>query len=232
MHPLYRTMILPRLKAGQSLLDLGSCLGQDIRKCIFDGASPDNLYASDLFPDYEQLAYDFFRDEDRLPRGHFLAEDILAENDSFSYGPLMSKLGPGQTDIIAITMFLHVFNYPNQLKAATRILRLLSHKPGSLIVGSQAGGEAAGEIDLKPPFAANKKGEKRTVYRHNPQTFEHLWRQAGKAAGVPLKVSAVFQSPGAFAKGVDSTFDIEVPKQGKSSAGKDTRRLYFSIMRS
>lgn len=231
MHPLYRTTILPRLKAGQSLLDLGSCLGQDIRKCIFDGAPPDNLYASDLFSEYEQLAYDFFRDEDRLPKGHFLVEDILAENDSFSYGPLMTTLGPGQTDIITITMFLHVFNYSNQLKAATRILRLLSHKPGSLVVGSQAGATAAGEIDLKPPFAANKKGEKRTVYRHNSQTFEHLWQQAGKAAGVPLKVSAVFQSPAAFARGIDSTVDIQVPKGKKSLSGKDTRRLYFSIMR-
>ena len=232
MHPLYRTMILPRLKAGQSLLDLGSCLGQDIRKCIFDGAPADNLYASDLFPEYEQLAFDFFNDADRLPRGHFLAEDILADNDSFSYGPLMSALGPGQTDIIAITMFLHVFNYANQLRVATRILRLLSHQPGSLVVGSQAGAASAGEIDLKPPFAANKKGEKRTVYRHSPQTFERLWQQAGRAAGVPLRVSAVFQSPAAFTKGVIKSSENVSGKKGKSIPWQDTRRLYFSIMRS
>ena len=222
-------MILPRLKAGQSLLDLGSCLGQDLRRCIYDGAPPENLYASDLFPEYEQLAHDFFRDEDRLPCGHFFAEDILTDNDSFSYGPLMTTLGPGQTDIIAITMFLHVFNYANQLKVATRILRLLSHKPGSLVVGSQAGAENAGEIDLKPPFVA--EGEKRTVYRHNPQTFEHLWQQAGRAAGVPLKVSAVFQAPTAFAKNVDSAFSSDLGNQVKNRATAP-RRLYFSIMRS
>ena len=229
MHPLYRRMVLPRLKAGQSLLDLGSCLGQDLRRCIYDGAPPENLYASDLFPEYEQLAHDFFRDQDRLPCGHFFAEDILADNDSFSYGPLMTTLGPGQTDIIAITMFLHVFNYANQLKVATRILRLLSHKPGSLVVGSQAGAEHAGEIDLKPPFVA--EGEKRTVYRHNPQTFEHLWQQAGRAAGVPLKVSAVFQAPTAFAKNVDSAFSSDLGNQVKNRATAP-RRLYFSIMRS
>ena len=231
MHPLYRRMILPRLKAGHSLLDLGSCLGQDLRKCIHDGAPSNNLYASDLFPEYEKLAHDFFRDEDRLPGGHFFAEDILADNDSFSYGPLMTTLGPGQTDIIAISMFLHVFNYANQLKAATRILRLLSHKPGSLVVGSQAGAETAGEIDLKPPFAANREDEKRTVYRHNPQTFEHLWQQAGRAAGVPLKVSAVFQAPTAFAKNVDSAFSSDTGAQVKNQATA-SRRLYFSIMRS
>ena len=224
-------MILPRLKAGQSLLDLGSCLGQDIRKCIFDGAPSGNLYASDVFPEYEQLAYDFFKDEDFFPRGHFLAEDVLADNDSFSYGPLMSTLGPGQTDMISITMFLHIFGYANQLKVATRILRLLSHKPGSLVIGSQAGAEQAGEIDLKPPFSTNEKGEKRTVYRHNPQTFRHLWEEAGRAAGVPLKVSAVFQSSSAFLTRVDSAFHEETAKGKKPTTATNTRRLYFSVMR-
>ena len=135
----------------------------------------------------------------------------------------MTQLGPGQIDIISINMFLHLFNWQNQLRAATRILRLLSHNPGSLILGSQAGSVNAGELPLKPPFAHVGDGEERTVFRHNPGSFEQLWLVAGKAVGVPLRVSVVFQAPDAFGKGVDF--------EKKFFTGPDTRRLYFSIMR-
>ncbi|KAL8706613.1 MAG: hypothetical protein Q9201_000360 [Fulgogasparrea decipioides] len=229
-HPLYRSMVLPRLKAGQILLDVGACLGQDIRKCIFDGAPATNLYASDLFPEYEELAYELFRDKDRIPPGHFFADDILAENEAFTSGPLMTQLGPGQVDIIAITMFLHLFNYENQLKTATRILRLLSHKPGSMVLGSQAGSIDFGEQTLKPPFHRSSDGTRHTVFRHNPESFERLWKEAGQVTGVPLKVSAVLQSPTDFLFGADSSFDYSVKKR-RYLTRSETRRLYFSIMR-
>lgn len=216
------------------MLDLGSCLGQDVRRCIVDGAPPGNLYASDLFFEYEELSYDLWRDKDKLHPTHFMADDILAPNDVFTRGSLMTKLGPGQCDIISITMFLHLFNHPNQLKAATRILRLLNHKPGSLVLGSQAGSTTPGEVPLRPPFADLHDGDRepRTVFRHNPDSFEALWKEAGKAAGVPLKVSAVFQAPNDFGKGrsADEGFDIAA-KEKRYFAGAETRRLYFSIMR-
>ena len=224
-------MVLPRLKAGSTLLDLGSCLGQDLRKCIFDGAPSHNLYASDLFPEYEELAYEFWRDRDRLPKGHFLVDDILADNEDFTSGPLMTQLGPGQVDIISITMFLHLFNYHNQLKTAIRILRLLSHKPGSLILGCQAGSIEVGEQALKPPFHRTENGEKRTVFRHNPESFELLWREAGQAAGVPLRISAVLQDPNDLLAAADSSFDISARKKKRYLTRGSTRRLYFSIMR-
>lgn len=232
LHPLYHTMVLPRLKSGSTLLDLGSCLGQDIRRCIFDGAPASNLYASDLFYEYEDLSYDLWRDRDRFPPGHFLADDMMAENEIFTKGKLMTQLGPGQCDIICITMFLHLFNQASQLKAATRILRLLANKPGSIVLGSQAGSTDPGEVPLKPPFADLENGEKRTVYRHNPESFEMLWQEAGRAAGVPLKVNAVFQAPEDFGKATDKDegFDVE-KKEKKYFTGQNTRRLYFCIMR-
>ncbi|KAL8768200.1 MAG: hypothetical protein Q9209_005509 [Squamulea sp. 1 TL-2023] len=229
-HPLYRNMVLPRLRAGQTLLDIGTCLGQDLRKCIFDGAPADNLYASDIFSEYENLAYELWRDQDRLLPGHYFVDNILADNKVFTSGPLMTKLGPGQVDIIAITMFLHLFNYENQLKTATRILRLLSHKPGSIILGSQAGSIDFGEQTLKPPFHRSKDGSRRTVFRHNPESFEKLWQEAGLVTGVPLKVSAVLQKPTDFLFGADSSFDFSVKKR-RYLTRSETRRLYFSIMR-
>ena len=205
-----------------------------MRKCIYDGAPSTNLYASDLFLEYEELSYDLWRDKETFPPGHFMADDILAPNEVFTRGKLMTRLGPGQCDIINITMFLHLFNHANQLKAATRILRLLAHKPGSLALGSQAGSSTPGEVPLKPPFADlhDEQGEKRTVYRHNPESFEQLWKEAGKAAGVPLKVNVVFQAPNDFekGKGADEGFDVAA-KEKRYFTGAETRRLYFSVMR-
>ncbi|KAL9045999.1 MAG: hypothetical protein Q9214_001059 [Letrouitia sp. 1 TL-2023] len=223
-------MVLPRLRTGGTLLDLGSCLGQDIRKCIVDGAPAEQIFASDLFPEYEDLAYNFWRDRDKIPADHFIADNILADNDDFVTGPLMTRFGPGQIDIISITMFLHLFDYLNQLKTAARLLRLLSHKPGSMIVGSQAGSIIAGEQPLKPPFDGTESGTRRTVFRHNPSSFERLWKKASRAAGVPLKVSAVLQAPEEFPDGVDSGFDFAT-KLRRFRTGTQTRRLYFSIMR-
>lgn len=223
-------MVLPRLKAGQTLLDVGTCLGQDLRKCVFDGAPAANLYASDLFPEYEELAYDLWRDRDKLPPGHFFADNILADNATFTSGLLMTRLGPGSVDIIAITMFLHLFNYENQLRTATRLLRLLSHKPGSMILGSQAGSIDSGEQTLKPPFHRSESGTTRTVFRHNPESFERLWKEAGQVTGVPLKISAVLQAPTDFLAGADSSFDFAVKKR-RYRTRSETRRLYFSVMR-
>ena len=225
-------MILPRIQSGARLLDLGSCLGQDLRKCVYDGVSTENLYASDLFAQYEDLSYELWKDRHNWPSGHYIADDILAENDDFTNGPLMQRLGPGQTDIIAITMFLHLFDYRNQMKVATRILRLLSSKPGSMIVGSQAGVKEAMEQELKPPFDKTRDGEKRTVFRHSPSSFTRMWEDAGLASGVPLRISAIFQVPDSTPTAVDGEFELTEKRKKRFWSGEETRRLYFTIIRS
>ena len=179
-----------------------------------------------------------------------MADDILADNQDFLKGPLMTKLGPGQTDIIAINMFLHLFDYENQLKVATRILRLLSHRPGSLILGSQAGIRPPMEQPLKPPFDKTENGETRTIYRHSPDSFVDLWKRAGAFAGIPVRVWADFQKIENQAEqcppGVDTGLEAAASKKpftaddlfSTTSAKKvlfstepEARRLYFSIIR-
>ena len=251
-HPLYHTVVLPRLKSGDTLLDLGACLGQDLRKCVFDGAPADKLYASDLFEQYEDLAYELWNDRHIFPRNHYIKDDVLADNDRFMHGNLMMNLGPGQTDIVVINMFLHLFNYQNQLKVATRILRLLSHKPGSIILGSQAGVVNPIEQPLKPPFDKTEDGETRTIFRHSPKSFIRMWEDAGRASGVPLRpIICDFQKPeatDASAPGVDTGLEAEEKKPFTAddlfskepltkprvyfSTAPETGRLYFSIIRS
>lgn len=245
-------MVLPRLKSGDSLLDLGACMGQDLRKCVFDGAPANRLYASDLFSEYEDLSYELWRDRDTFPAHHFLPDDVLADNDRFMQGSLMTKLGPGQTDIIVINMFLHLFDYQNQLRVATRILRLLSHRPGSIVLGSQAGVVNPVEQPLKPPFDKTKDGKLRTIFRHSTASFIKLWDDAGRVSGVPLKpISCVFKQPkatDASPEGMDMGFEAEAKKPFTAEdlfstvsekekrrtffAGPEAGRLYFSVIRS
>lgn len=56
-HPLYRSYVLPTMQgklADQSeipnFLELGTCLGQDIRKLIYDGANSDRCFGTDILP--------------------------------------------------------------------------------------------------------------------------------------------------------------------------------------
>src|ERR1700712_3668202 len=77
-HPLYHTDILPMLKDVEKpewiFLDLGCCLGQDVRKLLFDGVDPTRVYGADLRPEFIDMSYELFRDEDKLPRSeHFIA---------------------------------------------------------------------------------------------------------------------------------------------------------------
>ncbi len=225
-------------------------MGQDLRKCVFDGAPADKLYASDLFAEYEDLSYELWRDRDTFPAHHFLPDDVLAGNDRFLQGTLMTKLGPGQTDMIAINMFLHLFDYGNQLKVATRILRLLSQKPGSMIIGSQAGVSEPVEQPLKPPFDRTEDGKERTIFRHSTDSFVKLWQDAGVATGVPLRpISCIFNQPKANDSSVEGTeppfetktkkpftaedlFSTHVATRGKYTSEQETGRLNFSIIRS
>lgn len=54
--------VVRRLKQGAKYLDIGCCLGQDIRKLAMDGARPENLYGAELHAPFIDLSYELFRD--------------------------------------------------------------------------------------------------------------------------------------------------------------------------
>ncbi|KAL8822949.1 MAG: hypothetical protein Q9191_006328, partial [Dirinaria sp. TL-2023a] len=125
----------------QTFLDLGCCLAQDLRKLVYDGASPHNLYGLDVERKFIELSYELFRDADTL-KSQFVIDDMLRtdaeevdlqvpqnakHNESVSppnVVPLASL--EGRVSIIAANSFLHLYDYSDQLKLAKRIERLLS----------------------------------------------------------------------------------------------------------
>ena len=168
--------VLARVKRGNKFLDLGCCLGQEIRQLVADGAPSANTYGSDLWGGLIEVGYDLFKDRERL-QTVFIAADIFDDAS-----PLVALAG--QMDIIYTGAFFHLFGLEEQEKVAARVVQLLAPKPGSIVVGRQSGHEEAGEFGR----AGDKSGRKH--FRHNPQSWKELWERVGEATGSKWAVEA------------------------------------------
>lgn len=211
LHPLYPT-VLSRLKdSNQTLLDLGCCFGQDIRRLVSDGAPSENLYGADLRLEFLELGYELFKDKGRL-KAHFLEGDVL--DDEGEGGPELKNL-MGKIDIIHAASFLHLFTWDDQIKAGSRMVRLFRPTTkDAMVLGRQVGtvkpGEYPGRVDG------------RTRYRHDPQSFQKLWDVIGDKTGTKWKVDAELLSVrGWWSKDQSEPADEY----------KDFRRMQFAVHR-
>jgi hypothetical protein len=87
-----------------TLIDLGTCFGQDLRKLAHDDVSPSQLLGVDVFSAFEQNGQQFFRDADRFV-GRFRTADIFATDSG------LSELERSK-DIVTSMMFLYSFDWP------------------------------------------------------------------------------------------------------------------------
>lgn len=128
--PAYPT-IIKRLKQGETFLNIGCFIRHDLRKLVFDGAPSDNLFAADIVNHWD-LGYEFFRDTDKFS-AKFIETDLLNPNDEL-------KALEGKMDVISVTHVLHQWDWDGQVIAAKKLVSF--SRPGSLVVGYQAGGTA------------------------------------------------------------------------------------------
>lgn len=167
--------VLQRVKDGQTFLDLGCCMGQDIRKLVHAGASSANTYASDITENFwEPYGFDLFQDRDSL-KTQFIKADIFAESSD------LDQIN-GKVDIVNAASFFHLFDWDAQVVAAKRVVRLLKPVPGSLVVGRQGGKPIAGD------FAHLTK--QMTAWWHNPESWAKLWEQVGEETNTKWEVHA------------------------------------------
>ena len=168
-HPLYHSDILPKLKesSGPLFLDLGCCLGQDVRKLIFDGADPARLYGADLRPEFIDMGYKLFQDDTKFPKNvHFISP---ADVFDFSRESELSQKCDGKVGILHSTAVFHLFDWDQELKMASRCLQLVTRNHGRvLICGAQVGNIEAGEV---PRYGGGSR------YRHNEESWKRLWEE-------------------------------------------------------
>ncbi|KAI9701456.1 MAG: hypothetical protein M1836_001511 [Candelina mexicana] len=197
--------VLNRLRTNnEKLLDLGCCFGQDVRKLVFDGAPAENVYGTELLGGYIDEGYALFCDKDKLKSKFIVADIFDAKNDE------LNALN-GKMDILYAGSFFHLWNWEDQVKVACRLVELMPARPGSLVLGRQAGSLKPGEI----PHRINKTG---TMFQHDPQTFAKMWKEVGEKTGSEWNVVTQFEVRDASA-------------QGKGFNSPDTRILTFAVYR-
>ncbi|KAK7911812.1 hypothetical protein PG985_014293 [Apiospora marii] len=163
LSPHYSTVV-KRVQEGATLLDLGCCFGQDLRKLAYD-AGPEtatrNLIGTDLEPAFLQLGYELFADRDRLD-ATFVPGDVFAEDFLKEYH--------GKIDIIYLGSFLHLFSEPQQRAIVRQLRRLLRPCAGSMVFGRNLGAGKGG------PFRMESIGW--DLYRHDPETIADLFQSS------------------------------------------------------
>ncbi|KAH8654973.1 hypothetical protein BGZ60DRAFT_495568 [Tricladium varicosporioides] len=211
-HPKYDILLARMTSTPTALIDIGTCFGQDLRKLVYDGVPPAQLLGVDVFPTFEQIGQQFFRDEDRFV-GRFKTADLFAADSS------LTGLRNTQ-DVITATMFLHSFDWATQVLACKKML-MLARGVGSWIMGGLSGSGHASEYWLKPPFVP--EGVKKNVYMHDKDSLVHMWEQVAKESNIKVDIYAEYDSGDTEAK--------RVAEQGGSNffAGFKQKLLWFKV---
>lgn len=166
--------IFSRLQQGATLLDMGCCFGQDIRKLVYEGVPAEQLTGTELEPVFVDLGYELFRDKDTLS-AKFVVGDIFANG---AYG-----LEDGTFDFIHTGSFFHQFTWVEQLESLEKCLRLLKPSAGSMLVGRQIATDTPGTIK----HVALRRGE---AFHHDIESWKELVREVAKQMGLKVDVEA------------------------------------------
>lgn len=191
---LYQRLLSILTKAGPStsadasntpplFLDVGACLGQDIRKLITDGAPAHSVAGAELSTTFIELGYELFRDrpdEVRVVQADILAPDLLIDGGS---SPLAAWRG--HLRIVQLGMILHLFGWEEQVAAFINAIGLLRDEPGVLIIG-----QATGNVDGLETTTLTPGGADRSTWKHNADTFARLIRDVEGKTGTSWVVKA------------------------------------------
>jgi 2-polyprenyl-3-methyl-5-hydroxy-6-metoxy-1,4-benzoquinol methylase len=161
-----------RLCNGQKLLDMACCVGQTIRQLVDGGAPSENIYGTDLQPDFIELGYTLFKDRNKL-QSKFVVADIFDSNSA------LADL-KDQIDMVYAGSFFHLWGYEKQYEVSKAVVALLRPQPGSMIFGRQVGAIEANE----------RTGATGIMYRHNVESFKKMWKNMGDDMGIKFSVEA------------------------------------------
>jgi SAM-dependent methyltransferase len=166
--PTYPSLLSSLKEGDKTLLDMGCCVGQELRKLVYEGVPSEKLYGVDLHQGFLDVGYHLFRDRETL-RSTLLAADIFDEENA------ALKQIEGSIDIVHAGSFFHLFDWNQQVCAAKRVVQLLKPQKGSMLVGRQAGDVNAGE--------KSRPGKLGSRYRHNAESWKKLWAQVARETG-------------------------------------------------
>lgn len=172
-------------------LDVGACLGQDLRKLIADGAPPHTVAGAELSPTFIALGHELFRDradEVRVVQANILAADLLLRPESVGQPQPQSQplaAWRGSLKVVQLGMILHLFGWEEQITAFVNAIGLLRDEKGVLVIG-----QATGNVDGVETRTLSPGGEDRRTWKHNTTSFERLVRDVEARTGTRWVVKA------------------------------------------
>ncbi|KIJ60825.1 hypothetical protein HYDPIDRAFT_97879, partial [Hydnomerulius pinastri MD-312] len=177
-------LTIGRTRPGAIFLDIGCCVGTDIRKAVADGFPAERAIGSDLHPEFGELGHKLFRTTTESFAGHFVPGDaldpaMLSVVKPFDRAPdspepelsSLTSLNPlqGRVSAVHASNFFHLFSEDKQLHLARALAGLLSPQTGSLICGGNWG------LPEKGTMKEGIFGSKIEMFCHSPQTWTELW---------------------------------------------------------
>ena len=164
-----------------SLLDVGSGLGQDVRKLRFDGVHPERIYSMELEQGLIDAGFDLFMDRG-LRQENFLVGNILADD----CGQWLKSIGIDDGfDIVHVGALFHLFDWDDQVIIAKNLATITRDTVDPVIFGWQFAARRAGLVFVGP----NKEGR---IYGHNDESIRRLWDSVGDMTGMKMHVEVRF----------------------------------------
>lgn len=170
--------------APPTLIDLGTCLGQDIRKLIHDGAKPTQLLGIDKYPQFLSVGYELFRDYS-ITKSCFHPADLFAVDKSS-----MLNMSKGSWDIVASAQVLHSFDWDKQ-KQVIKLMFQLARGQGSWLAGLLAGGLQGHSVPVPPPLVPAGVHVER--YIHSAATLRDIFQEAAAEANISVSIQVAYQ---------------------------------------
>lgn len=167
-----------------TLIDLGTCLGQDIRKLIHDGAKPEQLLGIDKYPQFLNVGYELFRDYSAT-RSCFHPADLFAVDENS-----VLNTTRGSWDIVASAQVLHSFDWDKQ-KQLIKLMFQLARGKGSWLAGLLAGGLKGHSVPVPPPLVPAGVHVERFI--HSTETLRKIFQEAADEAGVSVSILVEYQ---------------------------------------
>ncbi|KAK3324956.1 hypothetical protein B0H66DRAFT_511234 [Apodospora peruviana] len=196
-------IILERLKSGDRILDIGCCLGQDLRRLAYDGVPVESLCGLEIQNDFLSLASDFFNDSDSGFNATFIQADLFDR----THAELQQVTGTFR--IVQLGMILHIWDLDTQTRACERVVELLQDRKGVMVVG-----QSVGDVTGKAVAARGK-----TIYKHNVGSFAEMWAEVGRRTGTEWVVKAKLDG------------GLGIDQQKRAWDEPSSRRLSFEVER-
>jgi hypothetical protein len=204
------------------LLDLGCCVAQELRSLAYAGIPTSQLYGSDLNRDFLTTSSALFNDKDSF-QGTLVPANVFDE-DIFDKA---WKGWEGKFGIIHAGLFLHLFDYNQQITVCGKIIKLLSKEKGSMFLGEMVGCEGSGHRGGGMDVKLSKKGEERKQYLHDVEGFEKMWADVAEKT----ETMGMWKVVGTFRKRPKQGEDDGRPAPGVFFTGEGIGWLTFSVER-